>query len=300
MIKKLIILFLAGLFILPLISYSVTVGPVKLEYSVDPGDVVKGELFVQNEEKEPRTFYPVFEKFIEEDGTKVFLEGEPTDLASWFKVQDSISLNPNEQKKISFEIVVPKNASPGGHFAVIWWGTAPASAGADQQVAIVTRAGILVYLRVSGEIKEEASLLSFKAIKRFFSHSPMALEYVLENSGNVHLKPGGELKIKNIFGKVKETLPINLKELTVLPQSKKTFQLEWAPEKTVFGAYKAELNLKYGEGQQELNKAYWFFVLPIKGIVIFLGAIIILALAPLGIKKYNSWIISKAEKSSGK
>jgi hypothetical protein len=300
MVRKLAFLALLGILSFPLFSLAVTVGPVKLEYSVDPRDVVKGEMFVQNEGTETKTFYPAFEKFIEEDGQKVFLEGEKSDLAFWIKTQSSVTLEAGKQAIIPFTIEVPESASPGGHFAVIWWSTAPASSETGQQVAIVTRAGILVYLRVSGEIKEEAGLLSFKAAKRFFSGLPIEFEYVLENSGNVHLKPEGELRIKNIFGGAKETLLTNPKGLTVLPQGKKTFKLEWIPEKTVFGAYKAELNLKYGEERKELNKAYWFFVLPIKGVIIFSSLVIILALAPFGIKKYNSWIISKAGKSSGK
>ena len=168
----------SGRLVLPV--NAVTVGPAKLELSVDPGEVVKGEFFLQNDEKVARKFVAVFEGFTEEGVEKVFFS-DTSDLASWFKTRDDIVLGPGEFQNVPFTLTVPKDAAPGGHFAVIWWGTASPE---SKQVSIVTRAGILVYLRVSGEVNESAELLKFAAEGGFFQ-TKMPENFVIsfKNSG---------------------------------------------------------------------------------------------------------------------
>lgn len=296
MFKKNLILLLLGLVLLtPNSLQAITVGPVKLEYSVNPGDVIEGEVFVENEEKGIKTFYPVFERFTEEDGIKSFAK-EESDLSTWFKIVDSVTLPEGGQKRIPFRIEVPQDASPGGHFAVMWWSTAPSMFKAGEQVAIVTRAGILVYLRVSGDIKESAEILDFSSEHKsfFLSQRPFVFNFLFKNNGNVHLKPQGEILMKNILGKTRESFEINPFGIQTLPQSKKTYQVKWEPKSFVFGLYRAELSLRYGEAGIPLNTSFWSFIYDLKSLIIFGSLVMLLLLAPFGIKKYNQWIIRKA------
>lgn len=275
------------------ITEAVTVGPVKLEINADPGDVVRGELFLMNEEKKgTKTFYPDFEKFIEEGGTKKFIP-EESDLATWFEINYPITLNSLEGKNIPFTLRVPEDASPGGHFAVIWWSAASPEAG---QVSIVTRAGILVYLTVSGEIKEEGQVLEFTTQnrKKFIGSPPINFTMNFENTGNVHLKPKGEIQIKNIFGKTKDIINLNQKDVSILPQSKKTLSEEWNFSGFVFGPYKANLKLIYGDTQQEIQKSFWIVIIPWKKLLLLILIIVLIFFGiPKGLKKYNQWIVDK-------
>lgn len=294
-----IILFLAvGFLSLPFFySFAVTVGPAKIEYSADPGSVISGKLFLMNETGQAQTFYPGFEKFIEVNGEKRFLPGEESELAKWFETVDSVALAPGEQSNVPFSINLPQNAPPGGHFAVIWWSTAPPD---GQGAKIVTRAGILVYLRVSGEIKESAEVSAFSAAK-FHNWLPVNFTLIFKNTGNVHLKPTGEIKIKNIFGATKAVLSPNPNALQVLPQSEKNFNLTWDSEKWsgfAFGPYSAELNLIYGEEKKEINKNIRFFIIPWKiSLIAILILIIIIFVFTMGIKRYNQWIVRKTLES---
>ena len=134
------IALIVGTLAVPMLTQALTVGPVKLEYSVQPGDTVRGEMIVQNEENIERTFYPSSERFIEVNGEKRFSKDE-NNLSSWFVMQSSITLKPTEQRVIPFTINIPSNADPGGHYAVIWWSTAspqesPATAGGDRRRSI--------------------------------------------------------------------------------------------------------------------------------------------------------------------
>lgn len=284
------IFLIIGLFYLPSIVRAVTVGPVKLEISVDPGDVTTGSLFLMNEGKETQTFYPVFESFIEENGEKKFITETKPDLANWFELASSITLKSQEQKNVPYTLRIPQDAGPGGHFAVIWWSTAPAGQKGTKQVSIVTRAGILVYLRVSGDIKEEAKILSFATNKKVYFGAPVQFSINLQNSGNVYLQPKGELIIKNLFGGKKAVFSINQKESLILPQSQKTFTDSWDFSGFVFGPYKAQLNLLYGETQKQIQKTLWFFVLPLKLVMI---SVLIILVIFVGIPQYNKWLIRK-------
>ena len=277
----------------PLIAEAVTVGPGKIQYKTDPGAVISGKLFVLNEGAETQTFYAAFEKFIEQGGEKKFLPTEESELANWFKMEMSVTVEPGEQKEIPFTIEVPETAPPGGHFAVIWWGTAPPGG----QVAIVTRAGILVYVEVSGEINERGQLLNFSLPqgKFFVFQLPEDFTVSFKNAGNTYLKPRGEIKIKNIFGSEVAAFDVNNKERIILPGDTQSLNVAKKFEKLpfAFGLYKAELVLNWGEKNNVLKSIY-FFIFPWK--IVLIGLIILAALFLLmtkGIKKYNQWIIKK-------
>jgi len=276
------------------VTQAVTVGPVKLEYKVDPGETLEGELFLQNEGSSVQTFYPSFERFTEDSSGQKNFTKETSDLSTWFKMASSVTLGGGESRQIPFTIQVPKNAPPGGHFAVIWWSTSPPGS-SGKQVSIVTRAGILVYLTVSGDVKEVGSIKDFYPATRFFTSFPLNFSIVFENSGNTYLKPMGTLKIKNIFGGTAIETPVNEFGSNVFPQVSKNFSVTLNPNGFFFGPYRAVLELSYGQPQQTAIKNVWFLILPWKTLIIFIVFLaIVFFVIPRGIKKYNAWIISKA------
>lgn len=312
------IIFILGGILFTLSAQAVTVGPVKLEYSVDPGDIISDQIFLFNETKETKTFYPVFEKYIEVDGKKKFLTGE-SEIAEWFEIPLSKTLGSNQQTKIPFTLRIPENAEPGGHFAVIWWGAAPPPKEGGEQVSIVTRAGILVYLRVSGEFDESGQLVSFstKDQKLIFSSRPISFDVVFESTGTVHLKPYGEVQIKNIFGRTKAILEVNKDKAHVFPKNKRTFNAIWSSSKAgeskgglfgglinewrnfAFGLYKANLSLEYGQDVKEVRDDFIFFVIPWRILTLVIVILSLLGFGFIkGLKKYNQWIINKAQKQN--
>ena len=289
-----VFIFLLTTIYSPIVS-AVTVGPAKIEYRADPGDVIEDTLILINEGSEKQTFYSVFEKFTEVNGEKKFLPAEPTELANWFNLPKNATLEPGEQKRIPFTIEIPQNAPPGGHFAVIWWGNAPPE---SKHISIATRAGILIFLRVSGEVNESGKLVSFSASNNnfFFFQLPENFNLIFKNDGNTYLKPQGEILIKNIFGRKIATFNINEISVILLPDNENNLKIAKKFEKApfAFGLYKAELILRWGEKPESIQKNIWFIIFPWKHV---LGGILIL-IALLwglkkGVKKYNQWIIKK-------
>lgn len=273
-------------------SRAVTVGPVKLEYSVDPGAIINGELFLQNEGAATNTFYPSFEKFTEANGEKRFMK-EDTDLPTWFKIPGSIVLKAGESRQIPFTLNIPQNAPPGGHFAVIWWSTTPPGP-AGQQVSITTKAGIVVYLRVSGDIKESADI-SLSVPGRIFGSLPVNIGVMVKNTGNSYIKPLGELTLRNIFGQTRLSAPVNKYGTNILPESERSFDAAFDSSDFFLGPYTIKANIIYGDKATKFTDSYLIWILPWKGIVVIVLILLIIFLGiPRSIKRYNAWIVKKA------
>lgn len=309
---------------LPFEVAALTVSPVRIELTGDPGTVIEGELILTNEQEATRTFYSSSGNFeaTGETGTPSFVPGEEG-LATWIETASSITLGSGGEKEVPYTITIPQDADPGGHFAAIFWGTSPPKTEEGGQVSIGTKVGVLILLRVSGEIEEGGGVLEFstKDKQKFFSSLPVTFTYRFHNSGDDRIKPEGEMTIKNIFGGTSAVLPANKSEGNILPQSIRKFEVSW--EKTqnnkqqetsdkdikggffqdlkrewnnfALGRYTANLSLEYGASNEKARASFSFFVIPWRILTLAISFLIIaFLLLAKGIKKYNQWIIAKA------
>ncbi len=280
--------------LLPLLAQAVTVGPVHLELSANPGETVQGQMFLQNEDAKVQTFYPSLEVFTEVGGVKVFLKDTAGDLPTWIEITPSSTIPSGQSKIIPFTIRVPRGASPGGHYAVIWWSTAPPANDSGNSVAIATKAGVLLYLRVAGDIREEASVADFSAKNTFIFSLPFSARISFHNSGNVYVTPAGTVSLANILGGVQASVPLNPYDRVVLPNTDYAFDIALNPSGIAFGPYKVKLDVIYGAKQTHIIKSFWVFILP-TWLLIFIAVLILLVfLIPKAIKRYNAWIVKKA------
>ncbi len=275
--------------------FAVTVGPAKIEYKVNPGEKISDKLFLYNETEQTQTYYASFEKFTIENNEMKFLSGEPTELPNWFKMERSVTLKPKEQKEIPFTIEIPPDAPPGGHFAVIWWGTGAPTKEAGQ-VGVVARAGILVFLQVSGQVNEKGSIVEFSLPGKKFIVFKFPEEFLLKfkNEGNTYLKPKGEIVVKNIFGAKIAYYDVNTKDAIVFPNNTRDLNVlkKFNQPPLGFGLYRAVLNLNWGENQKA-EKTIYFVALNWFVLIAILLIIFVLFLLPKAIRKYNQYIIEK-------
>lgn len=308
-------------------AFALTVLPARVEIAADPGTTLQGKIELFNEQEGTRTFFTSFENFEPsgDSGVPRFI-GAKDDLATWIKTENKVVLESGARAKVSYSIAIPKNAEPGGHFAAIFFGSqAPGTQGGGQ-VSIGGKIGVLVLLRVSGEVAEGGGLLEFiaKGKQRFFSALPITFAYRLNNTGGDRVVPLGEIKIKNTLRMTSATLLANKNEGSVLPGSARKFEVVWGEEsqpandkeqKTEspgffsnffnragrqwsefhFGWYTAELNLTWGTMNQTANASYSFFVIPWQLLlIIFVIVAIIGFFGKIGLKKYNRYIIAQA------
>jgi len=316
-----------GLF-LGSIALALTVSPVKLEISGDPGQEVSGEFILFNEQGESKTFYSSFANFEAqgETGTPTFVPGNDG-LAAWIETVSKITLEAGERITVPFTIKIPQDTDPGGHFAAVFWSATPPQAEGEGQVSVATKLGVLILLRVSGEIEEGGGILKFGAEneQKFFNSLPVNLVFRFQNSGNDRVKPEGEITIKNIFGKVSAVLPANKSKGNVLPQSVRKFEIIWEKiqeeenkeinktkedtekkgffeelknekENFAFGKYTAELDLKYNK--ENAQASFSFFIIPWRILMLaIIGLIMAFLIIIKGMKRYNKRVIAKAVKA---
>ena len=242
-------------------------------------------------------------------------------MASWIEVEGGpISLLPDEQKIVPYTIHIPQNADPGGHYAAVFFATQPPQM-SGSSIGLSGRLGTLVLLTVSGDIKEEGKIVEFstKDNKSFYEHLPVSFSLLFANSGNVHLKPQGEIKITNSFGGLSEKIPFNREEMdgskNVLPNTSRHLEAVWSrgPLQTegngfidklnyeisnfALGRYKATINVGYGTQGKTAVAVATFWVFPWHLIlVVSLAAAILISMLVAAIKNYNNWIVKQALK----
>lgn len=297
MMKRNFFLASTFLFLTPFLAYAVTVSPAKVIIKADPGQKVQAEVIVKNEEGAAKVFRPSLELFTEQEGTKLFTK-KTGDLASWISIASSTVLMAGEKKSIPFTLTVPENAPPGGHFAVMWWSGVPLKdMGASKEVSIVTRAGILFYVTVSGDVHVGADIDDFSAGGKFFFRTPIHFGIHVNNTGNDYIAPHGSITIRNFFSSISAMLAVNEKGFQILPASGERFDVDW-DSGFALGLYRAEAELSYGDGQKATS-SFWFFVLPYWSLLAIIILAVIIWVLKVGIKKYNRWVVERAAASSG-
>lgn len=274
--------------ILTSFTNALTVGPAKIEFTANPGEVLSFNLFIRNDSDWDSNYYLSVEGFTDVDGERKFFENPQE--KDWVELQKEVFLKSKEDIQIPVKINIPQAAPPGGHFLVIW-----VSTGAPQkeagQIGIVSRVGALVFINVKGNAIYKASISKFNA-KRIVWSFPVKFSYLVKNEGNTYITPKGFLDIKNIFGKEIASLPVNPRELQILPNTKKELETEWKG-KFAFGIYRAFFDMNYGENNR-LNFSYWFVFLNFRYLIIILVSILfIVFILPVLVRKYNAYIIRK-------
>lgn len=306
-------LLIACFFIATPAASALTISPVKIEVAGDPGQTLRGELELLNEQAQVKTFFSSFENFEPsgDTGSPKFI-GSEGGLATWLGTQSDVTVATGETVKVPYTITIPTDAEAGGYFAAIFWGEQDPTAQTAGEVAIGGKLGVLILLRVNGDIVEEAGISDFGTSdgKKFQFGLPISLTYRFSNNGGDRVVPLGDISIKNTFGRLTTTLPANTNEGSVLPNSARKFQVNWGEieaetaVKTFFGEakkqfndfhlgfYKAELSLVSGATNQVAADSFWFIILPWQLLIL---TVIGLIIAIILLKLYNAWIISKSK-----
>ncbi len=323
--KKIVI---ASLFVICFSVFSpnakaLTVSPVRFEVSADAGEEIIDSIILYNDTDVTQNLYTSYANFEArgESGTPAFLE-EKTDLATWIKTNPNVVIQPGESKIVPFTIKIPSDVQPGGYFATIFFGTVPPE-GSGSQLSIGAKTGVLVLLRVNGEIDEKGGILEFGTVNNqtFFTALPVSFTYRFQNSGSDRVKPDGFVNIKNIFGGEAAKLIANPVDGNVLPESVRRFEVVWNDDGNsvdplsdkasffekvsfewknfAFGKYTATLNLAFGATGGEMDPmSFKFWVFPWHLIIfLIIAGIIVFLVLKTTIKKYNRWIVSQAERT---
>jgi hypothetical protein len=261
----------------------ITVTPVKDEFTVNPGGTSVRTVRVINPISQTMTLYPRVMDFTtdNEKGQPVFYT--PKDRTSTYALSQWVTFSkpfirvaPNEEEKFEVTITAPANAEPGGHYGAILFSTEEPKLDEDvSQIGVVGLVGTLLLATVPGDITEKLLLEDFDA-PVFLINPPANFSARINNVGNIHSKPVGEIKIRNWSGNVIQTLKVNEGNSNVLPESKRRFDNTWEFDWKTIGKFTASLALTYGLPEQQLAASRTFIVIPLWLIIAIVALLLII------------------------
>jgi len=247
----LLIALIGGMIFSPLFFAQAAIGvsPVTFELTASPGDVIINQLKVYN----PSTDTVIGIKMEVEDiaptGEMGHVTVEPAEtetysIARWVKTEpEEFTLNPREEKFVTFTITVPENVEPGGHYGVVLAGTKGIAGPGTVGATIVERVGALVLLITPGEMREELVVKDFIA-PRYSEYGPINFTMRFENKGTVHVKPTGYVTVTNWLGQ--KVGDAGFSPLNVLPGGVRKFETTLDKKWLLAGKYTATLSGSYG------------------------------------------------------
>jgi hypothetical protein len=278
--------FLLPFFVFAQTTQTISVSPTLFEIKATQEQVWQSELRIVNVNNYDLVVYPQVVNFapLGETGRGELIpinaaETNGATLAEWVEITGGPVVVPEQQTiTLPFTIRAPADAPPGGHYAAIMIGTKP-PIDSDTGSQFVTAQFVtsLLFVRMAGQVVEEGTIREFRAVDRLVQVPDITFEVRFENKGTVHLQPRGEIKIMNMWGTERGTIPINQQTNfgNVLPNSVRQFLFSWHSEASLYdiGRYKAIATLAYGDEQQQFTYSEtYFWVIPFKqlGVVILI------------------------------
>ena len=269
--KKIInIFFLLFLFSSNVHALTIAAIPPRLELSGNPGDVLTAQLKVYNGSDSLQNYNVIIEDFIVADnkGTpiSVVVPNSRWSLKKWITAPTYLPVDSKTSQIINLTIRIPKNALPGGHFAMILYSPSEnLKLGEIKKTssAINQRVGTLLYVTVKGQVSELANISRF-SIPKFSEFGPINISGSVESVSDVHVNPKGSISIYNpVRTKIYEH---SIEVGNIFPDTARDFNHSWN-QKWGWGQYRADLNLVYGSVSSPLSASVYFWLFPIRLII---------------------------------
>lgn len=233
-------------------AYGFTVSPTKIELSLASKGAYTGAFTIRNTEK-----YTLSVSARIEDRRKAvegkYAEADEADNFDWLTLKlPSSELKPDEAGDIIFSVEVPEGAV-GELNAMIFIEAKPKEADVGA-IGINTSIGVPIYVMVAGTELFQAEIGDIQ----LKSSSPLELYVTVKNSGNVHIRPEGNIAIKTKEGKGLFKVPLNEYSYPVLPDSSR--ELEVRSEKMLeTGEYIIEIEMESGDKIYKKSKEVQVF-----------------------------------------
>ncbi len=312
-------------------NYDVTVSPVFFDLSANPGSTVSDKIRVRNNTSNPLSIKLEVKKLTGDDNGDLVIKDENDDNSlSWIKFKEKTFVaKPLEWTDVPFSIEVPKTAAYGYYFAVNF--TQENNDKLNQVGTKITGAAavpILLNVRKNGA-KAEVKILNFSTPNYINEYLPINFNIKLENTGNVHVRPRGNIFITSGNNDNIGILDVNQTAANIIPETRRDLTASWfdgfivkeplkedgqikldkngkALEKLTInwnkltsfriGKYTANLLLVYDNGKRDIpiEQSITFWVIPYKVIItLLIGLIIFFFVARFIIRFYINKEIKK-------
>lgn len=304
----------------------ITLSPVFLDLTATPSSTVKEAIRIQNNASGDRTFdIKVIKLQPGDDSTVKPVEPTPEDeYINWIKFENKqITIRAREILTVGFTITVPSNAAFGYYYAVMFQNV-PSQTDANNKISGSAAVPILLNVKAPN-VKIQAQVTSFTPLHFVNNTLPVDFQVTMENTGNLHIRPLGNIFIRNRTHKDIAILEVNPTSGTILPNGKRTFNVRWDDgfmvrkevmeggevkvgkngkpvtqltfnwdklTKFRLGPYYATMLMVYDDGQRDvpIEKTITFWVIPYSFIIIGLVGLVVFIVI---IRFLLKWYVNK-------
>ncbi len=160
------------------------------------------------------------------------------DTTEWLKIEPiNFKLRPYSAKKLNYQIKVPEKIE-GELVAMAFF----VPKNKKKKSSIQRRLGVCIYAAIENNIKVDCKIKNTRVVK---NEKYYRFIFDMENSGNVHIRPSGEIVI------MKEEKPVKVLTIKggipVFPGKTKFFLKDLKPSELPLGVYTVQAEMKYGE-----------------------------------------------------
>ena len=142
---------------------NMTVSPIKYELEVDPGDIITQTATLFNYSQDTLYITTSTAEFISDGRSWKPIIVKPAtnsqSISSWITLHTAdFTIAPNEEKTISFDVFIPDNARPGGHYWAVFFENDANGLDNGSRIWINVDYWVLLLVNVSWEIIKEWSV----------------------------------------------------------------------------------------------------------------------------------------------
>lgn len=284
---SLVVFSIVGIAVAQELSRTITLVYPSIEQKLDPGGHTEGVTKIINESDVPLTFDLNVQDFVVTDdiGTPNILP--PNTLATkysaaaWVGVTpDKFTLLPGQKQNLQYFIQVPRDARPGGHYAVIVYTPEVKNGVSGTGATVNSQLGSIFYITVNGPITESANVSNFFA-NPFQEYGPVSILTQIQNLGDLHISPTGTVNVSGLFYNKTQSLPTH----NIFPQAKRNYTNTFG-QTFMLGRYKAVMLASYGVNNNlPLTATMYFWVFPWRLALIIVLAIVAIVLGYMYFKK---------------
>lgn len=250
-----------------------TISPTEKHYELSPGETVTDSFVILNSGTAEYDFTAYTLPYSVANGNYNALydvNAPRSDAYKWVQMETTNWHAAVRQTiTIPFTLRVPSNASPGGHYGVLFAETQPPEG--ESGIVRKKRIGMVLYVKVKGDVVNEGSVTGI-GLGWFYSHAPITATVSVEDRGNTDFVTGTKMLVTDLLGNVKYSAT---SEYNVLPNTTRDIQLTYDTPPW-FGLFKVRVEAT-AMGTTTVRESYVFmapyWLILIVGIAVMLGAI---------------------------
>jgi hypothetical protein len=288
----LLLFFSSSIYAKPL---SIGTAPTNEKLQLEPGEIYEDNFTVWNLETDATTYYVKVSSFRQvqnQPGSAIYLSEEedaknPYSASSWVEVdQTELELIPNKNVTVNYTITVPEKVTLGEYTAEIYFTSENAQQGDETATYSLLASGIPILITIGDEFAESAEILEFYSTEKIYEKPNFTtLITRIQNLGDTHITPKGDIVLENIFKQEVGRIPFNEPNQSILRDNSGIYESSWDLDKYItdgklaIGPIKAETVILFrrnNPGFAVLDASTTFWIIPWKLIILILIVIIVM------------------------